>query len=315
MPIYKPTKTVINDAAKQLLKGEIVVFPTETVYGIGADATNNNAVAKIFEIKNRPSFNPLIVHTTNINEAMTIGYFNETSKLLAENYWPGPLTIVVPCKENSKISKLVTAGLETVAIRVPNHEIAQSLLTAVGRPIAAPSANLSGKLSPTNAHHVQNSLGQLVKIILDKGACKIGIESTVISCSKHSFNLLRPGAITAKELEQLVGRKLKKINKTADLKAPGMLTNHYAPTLPLRINADSVSTDEALLTFGNKWPTGALNTLNLSEKGDLREAAANLFTMLHELDRSGAKAIAVTTIPNDGLGTAINDRLKRALIK
>ncbi|PPR77877.1 MAG: Threonylcarbamoyl-AMP synthase [Alphaproteobacteria bacterium MarineAlpha2_Bin1] len=311
MSILKPTKKNLILAVNELKKGELVAFPTETVYGLGGDATSENAILKIYNIKKRPSFNPLIIHCSSEKEALKIGKFDVLSRKLAKIFWPGPLTIVVPIKKSSKISKLATSGLQTIALRVPKNKFAIDLIKLYGKPIAAPSANPSGKLSPTSAKHVQQKLGRKIGLIIDDGNSENGIESTVVSIQDNKVYLLRPGAIPNEEIEKVLSTKLN-INKIDKNLSPGMQKSHYAAAKPLRLNAKRVFSNEAFLAFGNEVPKGAYKTLNLSKNGNLNEAALNLFSMLHELERLKVEKIAVSTIPNVGLGNAINDRLKRA---
>ena len=298
------TPETITQAAKILTDGGLVAFPTETVYGLGADATNGEAVAGIFAAKGRPRFNPLIVHVTDLAQAQLHGEFNGAAHRLAEAFWPGALTLVLPRRAQTRLSHLVSAGLDTVALRVPSHPVAQQLLLRAGRPIAAPSANVSGKVSATTAAHVAESLSGKIDFILDGGAAALGLESTVIGFENGLPDLLRPGAIARGEIEALVG-PLAAADGT--IRSPGQLESHYAPRAGLRLNADAVRPSETLLGFGAV--TGA--SRNLSPRGDLKEAAANLFAMLRELDNSAA-LIAVSPIPMSGLGEAINDRLQRA---
>ena len=295
-------------AGMQIRAGRLVAFPTETVYGLGADATNGEAVAAIFEAKGRPRFNPLIVHVADLDAAREIGRFDEAAEKLAAVFWPGPLTVVVTRQPKTSISELVGAGLDTIALRVPAHDGAQALLEAAQRPLAAPSANRSGRVSPTTAAHVAKELGDAVALILDDGPCRIGLESAVVDLSGEAPALLRPGGVTAEALEQALGRPLATPRTGDPVKSPGMLESHYAPGLALRMNANGAKPGEALLGFG---PTPDA-ILNLSESSDLREAAANLFAHLRELDRPDFTGIAVTPIPDEGLGRAINDRLRRA---
>lgn len=300
----------IADAAAILRAGGLVAFPTETVYGLGADATNGDAVAAIFAAKKRPRFNPLIVHLRGLEDVNRHVEMHPLAKRLAERFWPGALTLVLPRKVDSPLSLLVSAGLDTVAVRVPNHPVAQRLLAAAERPLAAPSANASGKISPTNAAHVAESLGRNVDCILDGGACALGLESTVIGFEGEHAVLLRPGAIPREEIEAVTGPLQ---DATEDSHAsPGRLLSHYAPHAKMRLNAATTTSDEALLAFGPDVPIGAMVMRNLSARGDLKEAAANLFALLRELDASGAARIAVMPIPHAGLGEAINDRLDRA---
>jgi L-threonylcarbamoyladenylate synthase len=297
----------IADAAARLAAGGLVAFPTETVYGLGADATDDAAVAALFAAKERPSFNPLIVHLADQAAAERIVEFDDRTRRLAEAFWPGALTVVRRRRPEAGISLLVSAGLETVAVRVPAHPIAEALLSAAGRPIAAPSANRSGQVSPTAAAHVVDSLGGRIDLVLDGGPCRVGIESTVIDLSLSEPVLLRPGGIAGEDIEAVIGA-LAAADGGAP-RSPGMLERHYAPGRPLRPNATQARPGEALLAFGPLAPPQALN---LSPEGDVVEAAANLFAMLRALDRPEHVAIAVMPIPETGLGRAINDRLRRA---
>jgi L-threonylcarbamoyladenylate synthase len=294
-------------AARVLREGGLVAFPTETVYGLGADAANGRAVARIFEAKGRPRFNPLIVHVRNGGEAERHADFNAPARLLATAFWPGALTLVLPRKPDCPLSELVSAGLPTVALRVPAHPVAQALIAASGLAIAAPSANRSGRITATTAEHVTRGLNGKVDLILDGGPTDIGLESTVIGFDGEQPVLLRAGAIPRTAIEMLVGPLA--APRDPAIQSPGQLASHYAPRARLRLNAEEAENGEVLLGFGHKAPRGAMN---LSPGGDLREAAANLFAMLHALDGRGAKAIAVMPIPSDGLGEAINDRLRRA---
>jgi L-threonylcarbamoyladenylate synthase len=305
----------IAQAARLILEGGLVAFPTETVYGLGGDATNERAVAAIFEAKGRPQFNPLISHVLGPDEAKRLVRWSDTADRLAARFWPGPLTLVLPRAKESPIALLATAGLDTVAVRAPAHPLAQALIRAVGRPLAAPSANRSGTVSPTRAEHVAESLGDRVKMILDGGPCQVGLESTVLDLSTDAPTLLRPGGATREAIEAVIGPiALSDAIPSGDSarKSPGQLESHYAPTRPVRLNASTVVADEGLLAFGPDVPSGALLTLNLSPGGELAEAAANLFAMLRALDRPGIGRIAVMPIPQTGLGLAINDRLRRA---
>ncbi|HLA01563.1 MAG TPA: L-threonylcarbamoyladenylate synthase [Aestuariivirga sp.] len=300
--------TEINKAAEALKKGELVAFPTETVYGLGADATSDQAVAKLFAAKGRPSFNPLISHVADSNAAFELGVFSEDAKKLAQAFWPGPLTIVVPRAAKCPVSLLASAGLPSIALRVPDHPLALELLRAVGRPVVAPSANLSGRVSPTTVAHVKRGLGKKVSLILDGGPCTVGVESTVVSFMNERAMLLRPGGLSRNDLEQALGHELEFEADSAQPHSPGQMESHYAPHAQLRLEATSPRKGESYLGFGpyNHGP------YTLSEQGDVVQAAANLFHMLHELDGLGVKAIAVAPIPHEGLGEAINDRLRRA---
>lgn len=294
----------IVEAAAVLNRGGLVAFPTETVYGLGADATNGEAVAAIFAAKGRPLFNPLIVHVSDLDEAQRHVEFSPRARGLAEAFWPGALTLVLPRRKNSPLSLLVSAGLDSVALRAPSHPDAAALLKATGKPVAGPSANMSGKVSATTAQHVKDGLDGKVDFILDGGSATLGIESTVIGFDGDRPLLLRPGAIAREEIEDLIGPLGAPGNR---IQSPGQMHSHYAPRAGLRLNAQEIESGEVLLGFGDA--PGAL--LNLSPRGDLREAAANLFAMLRELDKSAIR-IAVSPIPGKGLGEAINDRLMRA---
>jgi L-threonylcarbamoyladenylate synthase len=315
MSIVEPNAATITEAAKLLRDGGLVAFPTETVYGLGGDATNERAVAAIFEAKGRPQFNPLISHVLGADEARRFVQWSETADKLAARFWPGPLTVVLPRAKGSTIALLSTAGLDTVAIRAPSHPVAQALIRAAGRPIAAPSANRSGAVSPTRAEHVAESLGDRVSMILDGGPCPVGVESTVLDLSTPRPTLLRPGGATRESIEAVIGPiALSDALPLGDSarKSPGQLESHYAPARPVRLEATSVGPDEGLLAFGPTPPAGAMLTCNLSLSGDLAEAAANLFAQMRALDRPGIGRIAVMPIPETGLGLAINDRLRRA---
>ena len=305
----------IAQAARLIRAGELVAFPTETVYGLGADATNERAVAKVFEAKGRPQFNPLISHVLDANDARRFVEWNQTADRLAATFWPGPLTLVLRRAPGSPIALLATAGLDTVAVRAPAHAMAQELIRAAGVPIAAPSANRSGAISPTRAEHVADSLGDKVGMILDGGPCPVGVESSVLDLTAERPILLRPGGATREAIEAAIGPiVLSDALPTGDAArtSPGQLQSHYAPRHPVRLDATAVASDEALLAFGPHPPSGARQTLNLSPTGDLAEAAANLFAHLRALDRCDIGRIAVMAVPHTGLGLAINDRLRRA---
>jgi L-threonylcarbamoyladenylate synthase len=293
--------------------GEVVAIPTETVYGLAGDATNGEAVARIFEAKGRPRFNPLIAHVSGMAMASKIAVFDALSEKLAEAFWPGPLTLILPLAEEARIHPLVTAGLDTIALRMPQGFGAE-LIARLGRPLAAPSANSSGRITSTSADAVEADLGGKVKLIVDGGPTQVGLESTIVKAEGETLRLLRPGGIAAEVIEAAAGRPLLR-GAAAGVEAPGMLASHYAPGAAVRIGATDVLPGEALLAFGRdhaKDSDKAIAVLNLSPSGDLREAAANLFSHMQALDRSGAKTIAVEPIPNAGLGEAINDRLSRA---
>ena len=312
MPIYAPIKGNVDAAVGLLCQGELVAFPTETVYGLGGDATNDQAVAQVFAVKRRPEFNPLIVHIGKPDDAESLAKLDDRAELLAAAFWPGPLTLVLPRTASCPVSPLASAGLGTIAVRTPDHRVAQMLLSAFGGPLVAPSANASGQLSPTAAKHVERSFGDDVRMILDGGPCRVGLESTVVGCFQNAVWLLRPGGIENEAIEDLVGVHLREALPGDSIRAPGQLQSHYAPNLPLRLNATTVAAGEALLAFGPRVPSGAATVQNLSEVANLQEAAAHLFAMLHELDRPDFDGIAVAPIPNTGLGIAINDRLRRA---
>lgn len=300
----------IAEGAKLLREGRLVAFPTETVYGLGADATNERAVASVFAAKGRPHFNPLIVHVPDLIAARRLVAFDKRAEAVAAQFWPGPLTLVLMRRPGSGLSLLASAGLETVAIRVPAHAAARDLLRMAAIPVVGPSANASGKLSPTTGAHVAASLGGAVDLILDAGACAVGVESTVLDLSGETPVLLRPGGVAAERLEAALGGPLPVADSDESApRSPGMLTSHYAPVAAVRLDAASARAGEVLLGFG---PDAGGADLNLSPTGDLTEAAANLFAFLHALDRPDVAGIAVMPIPERGLGRAINDRLRRA---
>ncbi len=300
----------ISAAAALIREGRLVAFPTETVYGLGADATNGHAVASIFAAKGRPQFNPLIVHVNNIEQAAAFADFSSIAHVLGEVFWPGALTLVLRRRQDCRLSLLVSAGLDTVALRAPSHPVAARLIAEAGVPLAAPSANPSGRVSATSAAHVAEGLGDRVDLILDDGPAPLGIESTVIGFENGKAVLLRPGAVPREAIEKITGPLGRPSH--GPIASPGQLASHYAPRAALRLNVREAASSEALLAFGPAVPPGAGRTLNLSPSGDLAEAAANLFAMLRALDADGANAIAVMPIPAWGLGEAINDRLKRA---
>ena len=294
----------------RLRAGRLVAFPTETVYGLGGDATNERAVAEIFAAKGRPRFNPLIVHVPGLAEAEALAIFDDRARDVVARFWPGPLTLVLPRRGDCGLSLLASAGLDTVAIRAPAHEVALALLRETGRPLAAPSANRSGRVSPTEPAHVFEELGERVPLILDGGRTPVGLESTVLDLSGETPALLRPGGVILEQLTELLGPI--EVSANDSPKSPGMLASHYAPSLPLRLEAVRASPGESLLAFGPKAPSGFAEVLWLSRTGDLSEAAANLFAMLRRLDRPPFTGIAVMPIPEHDLGRAINDRLRRA---
>lgn len=300
------TQDGIAQAAKVLADGGLCAFPTETVYGLGADARDGLSVARIFEAKGRPQFNPLIVHVASVEDAQKYGIFNNSALALAQAFWPGPLTLVVPLRNDSGLSELVTAGLNSVGLRVPAATLAQNLLTMFDGPIAAPSANPSGKISPTIAQHVTDDLSGKIDAIIDGGACEVGLESTIVGCVTRP-TLLRPGGLPVEIIEQCLDQTLERPN-TGEISAPGQLLSHYAPNAPVRLEATEKFDREVLIGFG---PTENAD-LSLSESGDLHDAAANLFQILHQANDLNASRIAVAPIPETGLGVAINDRLRRA---
>ena len=304
------TEATVADAARLLRAGKLVAFPTETVYGLGANAADDAAIAAVFEAKGRPRFNPLIVHVPGRAEAARHVWFNPIADRLADAFWPGGLTLVLPRREDSPLSLLASAGLDTVALRAPAHPAARALLAAAGIPVAAPSANRAGSISPTTAAHVRDELDRRVDLILDAGACPIGLESTVIGFSGERPIMLRPGAVPRDAVERISGPLGDP--EPGEISAPGMLSSHYAPRAALRLDVRDVRPGEALLAFGPDVPQPVGKICNLSPSRNLVEAAANLFSMLRQLDQSGASTIAVMRVPNEGLGEAINDRLSRA---
>ncbi len=320
--ILPASEAAVAAAARFLAGGGLVAFPTETVYGLGADATNSAAIARLYQAKGRPSFNPLIAHVGDLQAALRLGRFNAQATALAEAFWPGPLTLVLPKTGECTVADLATAGLDTVAIRVPAHPVAQEILRAFGGPVVAPSANLSGHVSPTTAAHVQSDLGGKIDLIVDGGPVEVGVESTIVGCFDAPM-LLRPGGLPRGDIERVLGRALLHPPEDADSDtgqplAPGMLASHYAPRTRVRLDASRVEAGEALLAFGSYAVPGvdaATAVMNLSTRGDLAEAAANLFGYLRALDTRGARAIAVMPVPHHGLGEAINDRLRRAAVE
>ncbi|MBI4032063.1 MAG: threonylcarbamoyl-AMP synthase [Proteobacteria bacterium] len=323
MPVKAVTDESIREAAALLRGGHLVAFPTETVYGIGANAFDERAVARIFEIKGRPSFNPVIVHVADAQAAEKLVEMDDRARAVAARFWPGPLTLILPRRDGCPVSGLCSAGLPTLAVRAPAHAVAQKLLKECGFPLAAPSANKSGTVSATTPAYVAQSFGDEIDMVLASGPCAIGLESTVLDLSGSKPAILRPGAVTAEDLAPVLGGIDIDAGNHEKPKSPGQLLRHYAPSIPLRLSAVDLIPGEALLAFGSEKfmgirGGGAAKDLpdesrrNLSETGDLNEAAANLFRMLHELDRPDHKSIAVMNIPEQGLGIAINDRLRRA---
>jgi L-threonylcarbamoyladenylate synthase len=314
--IFKVTDAVLEGAAGMLRGGGLVAFATETVYGLGANACRDDAVARLFAAKNRPRFNPLIVHVPDTETARTLADFDPLAERLAAAFWPGPLTLVLPKRAESGLSPLVSAGLDTVALRVPAPETARAFLGYCRRPVAAPSANPSGRLSPTTAQHVADAFPDMDLPILDAGPCATGLESTVVGGTGTVPTCLRAGGLALDAIEAVIGAPLIRADLEADDAAPaspGRLLRHYAPLTPVRADADRVAADEVWIGFGPGPPPGAPKAaFNLSPAGDVTEAAANLFRVLHEADAVGATAIAVAPVPDDGLGVAVNDRLRRA---
>lgn len=296
--------------------GGLVVIPTETVYGLAADATRDDAVAKIYALKNRPSFNPLIAHVSDAEMAKRYVQWNALAEQLSLAFWPGPITLILPLLPHAVISSLATDGGDTLGVRCPLHGVTLQLIQAFGKPVVAPSANRSGRISPTSAQHVRDEFGADAPLIIDGGNCTVGIESTVIDLTGEVPVLLRPGAITQDMIEAVLGVGVHLPHQVSDaqvrLKSPGMLTRHYAPTTPLRLDATQVHAGEALLAFGMDVPDGASHVFNLSRHSDLVEAASKLFEGLRVLDAAGASRIAVMPVPTEGIGAAIADRLKRA---
>jgi L-threonylcarbamoyladenylate synthase len=317
--VSRADAAAVGDAARCLKAGGLVAFPTETVYGLGADASNAQAIARLYDAKGRPAFNPLIAHVVDLAAAQALARFDADAARLAEAFWPGPLTLVLPKAAGCRVAELATAGLDSIAVRAPGHEVARKILAAFGGPVVAPSANRSGHVSPTTAAHVLADLRGRIDLIVDGGATPVGVESTIVACLGEPM-LLRPGGVPREAIETALGRPLAGPPATMTAAddaplAPGMLASHYAPRTPLRLDVRRAEPGEALLAFGPKLADGAeqaTRVLNLSERGDLIEAAANLFSHLRALDGTVANTIAVMPIPHDGLGEAINDRLKRA---
>lgn len=309
--LLRDNEAGIVRAAQLLRDGALVAFGTETVFGLGADATNAAAVAGIFAAKGRPHFNPLICHYDSADAAFRDVVADTRARVLAAALWPGPLTLVLARRPLCPIALLTGAGLDTQAVRVPAHDVARALMRAVGRPVAGPSANVSGQVSPTTARHVLDGLDGRIAAVLDSGPCSVGVESTVLDLSGAEAVLLRPGGATVEEIEALIGPLVRGAAPGAALRGPGMLASHYAPTLPVRLNATTVAGDEALLAFGPPLP-GAAALFQLSETGDIGQAAARLFEGLRALDRPSLRGIAVMPVPLSGLGLAIDDRLRRA---
>jgi L-threonylcarbamoyladenylate synthase len=309
-----PDRRGLAEAGLRLQKGQLVAFPTETVYGLGADATNPQAIAALYQAKGRPQFNPLIAHVANTEQALHEGDFNAPALRLIEAFWPGPLTLVVPRADNGTVCDLSCAGLSSIGLRYPSHPIAREVIEHAGRPIAAPSANRSGHISPTESDHVWSDLNGRIDALIEAYASPVGVESTIIACLENEPRLLRPGGVTLEDIFEKTGLRMAHV-ESADIIAPGMLDSHYAPDAFVRLNALSIENGEAVLLFGPGKPAGiekAHSVLNLSPRGDLTEAASHLYDYLRRLDRTGATGIAVMPLPEHGLGAAINDRLRRA---
>ena len=317
--ILPANEAAVASAAQCLNQGGLVAFPTETVYGLAADATNASAIARLYEAKGRPLFNPLIATVGDLAAGQRIARFDATASKLAEAFWPGPLTLVLPKTQDCTVADLATAGLDTVAVRVPAHPVARAILRAFAGAVVAPSANLSGHVSPTTAAHVASDLAGRIDLIIDGGAVPVGVESTIVGCFDRPM-LLRPGGLPREQIERVLGKPLARLAEHTDTEtgqplAPGMLASHYAPRTPVRLNVTHIEAGEALLAFGRASVAGAQSAaavMNLSARGDLAEAAANLFGYLRALDAKRARRIAVMPVPADGLGEAINDRLRRA---
>lgn len=306
--VRKASPESISEGAALIRAGKLVAFPTETVYGLGANALDDRAVASIFEAKGRPQFNPLIAHIPDFSWAAGFAEITETASRLARKFWPGPMTLVMKRRPDCPVSYLVSAGLDTVAVRLPGHATARALIEKAGAPVAAPSANISGTVSPTTAEHVRQGLAGRVSLIIDGGPCAVGVESTVLDVTGEVPVLLRAGGLTVEDIRGVTGDVLFPEKDPELPRSPGQLSSHYAPSLPVRLNASEAREGEALLGFG---PAGKA-VLNLSPSGDLKEAAANLFAFMRALDKKEFSGIAVMPVPTAGLGLAINDRLKRA---
>lgn len=304
--VAKAESAAISEAVERLRAGEVVAIPTETVYGLAADASNADAVAQIYRTKGRPDFNPLIVHVPDHAAAERLAQFDDRASMLAVRFWPGPLTLVLPLQPDAPIAKAVTAGLPTIALRCPAHPVMQAVLKQSGLALAAPSANRSGSISPTRAEHVARSLGEAMPLVLDAGPCAAGLESTIVAIRENGWQLLRPGPVTAADIEALLDEPPLPVSD-AKIEAPGQLASHYAPSKPVRLNAREAQSGEWHIGFG-----AVVGDDNLSPVGDLAEAASRLFDALHKGDASEATSIAVAPIPDEGIGVAINDRLKRA---
>jgi L-threonylcarbamoyladenylate synthase len=303
----KADEAGIAEAAEMLCRGGLVAIPTETVYGLAARADSDAAVAAIYRAKGRPDFNPLIVHVANVDQARQLSEFDGRAGRLAARFWPGALTMVLPLRRDAPLAPAVTAGLPTVALRCPAHPVMQGVLARTGLPLAAPSANRSGAVSPTSSAHVAASLGDRVDLILDGGNCEAGIESTIVALRERGWQILRPGPVTGAEISEVLGPPAEAVTSSLKIEAPGQLTSHYAPGKPMRLDAESAEGDEFHIGFG-----AVAGDVNLSPSGDFAEAASRLYAALHEAASSARQRIAVAPIPNEGIGDAINDRLRRA---
>ena len=315
MSILTPSDDTLQVAGRNLRAAGLVAFPTETVYGLGGDATQERAVAAIFEVKGRPHFNPLIVHVDGLAMAEKLAVFDRRSRYLAQRQWPGPLTMVLKRRPDCPVALLACAGLDTIALRMPDHPVALALIAAAQRPLAGPSANRSGGVSPTTAEHVEREFGRTLSIILDGGPCRVGLESTVLDITRAPAAILRPGGVSAETIAAAIGELADPIpgpDQPEAPRSPGMLTSHYAPRLRVRLDPTEAQPREALLAFGTHALEGFETVINLSESGDLVEAASRLFDALRALDRPEFSGIAAMTVPERGLGVAINDRLRRA---
>ena len=308
--IYKPNLVNLKKAKKNIESNNVIGIPTETVYGLAGNAYSNRSVKKIFKLKKRPVFNPLIIHFKNLNDLKNDVILNTNFKKLYSIFCPGPITFILKKKKKSRISKMATAGKKTVAVRVPKHRVARNLLNILKFPLAAPSANISSKLSPTSAKDVVDEFGSKIKFILDGGQCQIGLESTIIDLTGKP-TLLRPGSITVKKIQKILKKKIKIKKSVKRVKAPGQLKLHYSPGIPVKINKKQAEKNQALIGFGKKFKTGK-NHFNLSKKGSLKEAANNLYRIMRKIKKRNFKSIAVVKIPNIEIGCAINDRLRKA---
>ena len=308
--IYKPNLSNLKKAKKNLDSDNIIGIPTETVYGLAGNAYSDKSVKKIFKLKKRPVFNPLIIHFKNLNDLKNDVMLNTNFKKLYSVFCPGPITFILKKKKNSRISKIATAGEKTVAVRIPKHKAARNLLSIIKFPLAAPSANISSKLSPTSAKDVFEEFGNKIKFILDGGQCKIGLESTIVDLTRKPF-VLRPGSVTVEKIQKILKKKIEIKKNSKRVKAPGQLKLHYSPGIPVKMNRKNAEKHQALIGFGKKFKVGK-NYFNLSKKGNLKEAANNLYKTLREIRKRNFKSIAVVKIPNTEIGCAINDRLRKA---